>query len=452
MVTATVDGTEREIIDTTRWIAPDTFDAACRSDARTLARRAPALFFAIMVLEAVSHAGDAGAPLFLLPVAIAAMCLGLHILFRYREAWPSQPEGVLLLIWAVLLIDILVHVQTAVGNDVGDSIIMLSVGAAGIGALFMLRWLMITTLAITLMIQTWIRIDHGTTGGVAALVLPALIASFSALLFTIRRSAIRDAIRMRSMQLDLHRRDAELDTARRVHQSLATLAGGAAHHFNNRLQVITLAAEAAEIELQPDHPVRRQTGRILKAAASMAGLVADLQTYAGRQAMNRQQVTVTELLPPRLLGNWLNPLSRLNTDIQCPDLLLRVDVGQLRRTVRELLINAERSLASASGQIWLRIRLDDAGLHITVDDDGRGMHPVERQIATHPFTSGDPAARSGLGLAFAWGSIHRHGGSLTISDRAGGGTRVAILLPIGGSMNQSPRTRRAEPDNMRQTR
>ncbi len=73
-------------------------------------------------------------------------------------------------------------------------------------------------------------------------------------------------------------------------------------------------------------------------------------------------------------------------------------------------------------------------MEITVDDEGPGIPEEELARVFQPFyrVEGSRSRETGgvgLGLAIAKSLIERHHGSLTLSNRAGGGLRARIVLP-----------------------
>jgi signal transduction histidine kinase len=87
------------------------------------------------------------------------------------------------------------------------------------------------------------------------------------------------------------------------------------------------------------------------------------------------------------------------------------------------------------GQVQLVVRRQgDNGL-LQVDDSGEGIPPEHLARVFDRFHRVDRSrARStggaGLGLAIAHSLVAAHGGRITVANRPGGGTRVAILLPL----------------------
>jgi len=71
---------------------------------------------------------------------------------------------------------------------------------------------------------------------------------------------------------------------------------------------------------------------------------------------------------------------------------------------------------------------------LTVDDDGPGIPPDQREEVFGRFVRLDPArtpgsGHPGLGLAIVHDIVVSHGGSIAIADSPWGGGRVVITLP-----------------------
>jgi two-component system osmolarity sensor histidine kinase EnvZ len=104
----------------------------------------------------------------------------------------------------------------------------------------------------------------------------------------------------------------------------------------------------------------------------------------------------------------------------------------LRRAVDNLIGNALRHGTRAEVSVAFSDRL----IRITVEDDGPGIAPDQRDEAMRPFTRLDPARNQnrgggvGLGLAIVTDAARLHGGSLRLSEsKRLGGLRADIILP-----------------------
>jgi len=103
----------------------------------------------------------------------------------------------------------------------------------------------------------------------------------------------------------------------------------------------------------------------------------------------------------------------------------------LRRVVDNLLGNALRH----GHRVRISIGPDDGGAVLQIDDDGPGIAPERIDEALQPWVRlgpGDESAHQGqgLGLAIARDLAERDGGRLTLANRAEGGLRASLWLPV----------------------
>jgi signal transduction histidine kinase len=120
---------------------------------------------------------------------------------------------------------------------------------------------------------------------------------------------------------------------------------------------------------------------------------------------------------------------------------VRGDAVLLAQLVRNLVDNAARharsgiALAASPGE-------HDGRVWITVDDDGDGIPPAERDRVFDRFMRLDDArARdtggSGLGLSIVREIAHAHGGEVRVEDAPSGGARLRVELPDAASARLS---------------
>ena len=82
------------------------------------------------------------------------------------------------------------------------------------------------------------------------------------------------------------------------------------------------------------------------------------------------------------------------------------------------------------------VSLHDSGtrVEISVEDDGPGIPDDELEVAFEPFRRLDPARNpesggSGLGLTIARQVAERHGGTVSLRNRPGGGLVATLTIP-----------------------
>jgi len=182
--------------------------------------------------------------------------------------------------------------------------------------------------------------------------------------------------------------------------------------LGSQLSALHLRAGTLRLALPPGQP------------AAEAGLV-ELQTELHTAIADLRRL-VYALRPPALdelgLAGALRALAAqssaangLRVQVEAPDLLPPLPAAveaAAYRIAQEALANMVRHAHAHTGQVRLEVA---AGLGLEVIDDGLGL-PAEH--------------RAGVGLRSMRERAEELGGKCTIEPRAGGGTRVAIHLPL----------------------
>jgi signal transduction histidine kinase len=112
-------------------------------------------------------------------------------------------------------------------------------------------------------------------------------------------------------------------------------------------------------------------------------------------------------------------------------LVLPARLEGLRRAVTNLLDNA----VAHGHRARLGLALDGTHACITVEDDGPGIPEADLARVLQPYVRLDSARQHhtggvGLGLAVALQAAQAHGGTLVLGNRAGGGLRATLCLPV----------------------
>ena len=111
----------------------------------------------------------------------------------------------------------------------------------------------------------------------------------------------------------------------------------------------------------------------------------------------------------------------------------------LRRLFENLLDNALRYGGEAGAALQ---RLGEGRVEVLIDDRGPGIPEAFRERVFDPFFRVDGSRSrdtggSGLGLAVVRAIVQRHGGTIRLEDRPGGGLRVRVTLPFGTIVSEA---------------
>jgi two-component system, cell cycle sensor histidine kinase and response regulator CckA len=212
---------------------------------------------------------------------------------------------------------------------------------------------------------------------------------------------------------------------------VGALAGGIAHDFNNLLTAAMVGTSLARPE-SGDQEALDQVERALRQAAA---LTRRLLTLGRKQAPHLENIDPAVVAARALDTLKLGLPAHIALKRDLPFGLGRVlaDPDQLEQAVLNLGLNARDALPEG-GTITVELRRTDADgvsrAELSVADDGVGIEPSAVERIFEPFfTTKAPGAGTGLGLPMVATFAQRHGGSVGVSSRPGGGSRFTLSLP-----------------------
>ncbi|MFH1463085.1 MAG: ATP-binding protein [Pseudomonadota bacterium] len=225
------------------------------------------------------------------------------------------------------------------------------------------------------------------------------------------------------------------------HESLATLAGGVAHDFNNAFMAISGNLQLAERDLDPDSPLLMRFGQIRGVLDQAAILAHQMLAYASGGAPKKSSAPVAETIENAARFVLSGSPVRLEFERQGPLCAVEVDHGQIARVVQQLVTNAAQAMPEG-GTVALRLgeRTRDhrgpapipAGQRCLVLEVRDAGHGIPRELIPRLF---DPffttrAGRTGLGLTEAFTVVRDHGGAIEVDSDHGRGSTFRVWLPI----------------------
>ena len=181
---------------------------------------------------------------------------------------------------------------------------------------------------------------------------------------------------------------------------------------------------------------RLPEGEVLDTVRTMAAQVERLERFVN--SMNAaQRLGDVELHPEEATAEALTARIRETAEIlgesrhiavsvaaEGPEDTLKIDAGAVNQVFENLLGNALRFAAS---KVDVTVKTGGGRLVLRVADDGPGFTERELVTAANPYYSGNKgeADHFGLGLYICRTLCEKHGGSLTLTNEAGGGCVTA---------------------------
>ena len=121
-------------------------------------------------------------------------------------------------------------------------------------------------------------------------------------------------------------------------------------------------------------------------------------------------------------------LAAVAIDVHGDDPTVPLDREQMHIVFLNVLLNAAQAMG-LRGTIDVGIEAARGECTVTVADRGAGIAPAVREKMFQPFFS-TKSRGAGLGLPTARRIVESHGGSLAARPRDGGGTVLAVTLPL----------------------
>ncbi|HVX42105.1 MAG TPA: two-component regulator propeller domain-containing protein [Gemmatimonadaceae bacterium] len=275
-----------------------------------------------------------------------------------------------------------------------------------------------------------------------------------------RRSAELER-RVEAQTRDLTEAHARLLQAQKA-ESLAILAGGVAHDFNNVLMSVVVGAELLEYQVAGNERAAETVQRIRTAGFRAAELTQQMLAYAGKGRVAVEKVDVARLVEDMLalVRATVPRTTELAFMPPAAPAVVEADATQLRQIIMNLATNAAEAIGDRAGHVTVRVDVEERpmrelglmhaatdmpadGPYVVLDvaDDGRGIEPAILSRIFDPFFTTKFTGR-GLGLAALLGIVRGHHGGLTVITAPGEGTRFLIYLPRteGAPASQTPAT------------
>jgi len=234
--------------------------------------------------------------------------------------------------------------------------------------------------------------------------------------------SLRIALRETSRELQMGRA-AELEAERL--RAFREVARRVAHEMKNpltpvRFVVSQLSGTATPEQQEALEVLRTESGRLELLAREFANL--------GRLPEGpAADVDLGELLD-ELLRSSLPPEmeSSLSLASQTPHILGHYDA--LRRAFANLIRNAVEACGGV-GRLDVSVRTRGDTVVVVLADHGPGIPDADRSRVFQPYFTRKPDG-TGLGLAMVKQAVDLHGGSIEVTETAGGGATFTIGLPI----------------------
>jgi putative PEP-CTERM system histidine kinase len=223
----------------------------------------------------------------------------------------------------------------------------------------------------------------------------------------------------------------------RIHESkqieaFARFASFMIHDLKNTVGMLSLTAENAKANIGNEEFQKDAIDTVERSVEKMRRLIDSLKTFETSHKITKSETDVralmdTTLAPMKQIATASGVALEWRVEGSISALL---DKDAMRRVIENIVLNGIEA-ASKGGNVTADARTAaENRLHIIVTDDGTGFDPEYlKNNLFSPFSSTKKGGL-GIGLMLCKSIVESHGGRLHIESRPGGGSTVAIQLPM----------------------
>ena len=212
------------------------------------------------------------------------------------------------------------------------------------------------------------------------------------------------------------------DRLRRYVEDRTAMVGAVAHDLRTPLTRLRFRVESA-----PDSVRAKMANDIEQMDAMIAATLAFVRDASHTGERSRLELS-------SLVQSVAADMAETGADVTADpneSVVVEGDPIALRRLVTNLMDNAVKFAGNARARVYA----DGRDAVIEVDDDGPGVLDSDREQVFEPFHRGEPSRSretggAGLGLAVVRSVARSHGGDASLKNRAEGGLRATVRLPL----------------------
>src|SRR3989442_735804 len=199
--------------------------------------------------------------------------------------------------------------------------------------------------------------------------------------------------------------------------------------------ILSYAQLVSRCELEP--PARRMIEVILSQAERAGKIVRSFLSLAAKTEPKRTAFDLNETI--RNVVRLREYQAHVENIVVTADFSKDLpyawgDPHQLEQVVLNLVVNAEDAIADSQqrpGSVHLKTFVQNGRIHLTVTDNGSGIHARDMAHIFDPFfTTKDRQHGTGLGLSICSEIVEEHGGELYAWSTYGSGSTFTLELPI----------------------
>lgn len=279
-----------------------------------------------------------------------------------------------------------------------------------------------------------------TTALLVAVAMSTLLLVILLLTHRTARLLHGQAVALRDLAAEKRRADAAAGELLRLSRltTMQEMSSAIAHELNQPLSATAnyLSAATMQMGAAGGFDMQRHSEILDKAQQQVhrAGdIIRRLRNFISRGQSEESPVDIYALIESTISFSLIRD-QHADVDLRVPKstapLYVRVDSIQVQQVLMNLIRNAVEAMEHQQiKQLTIAVRtIERRMVEVSIEDNGPGLPPEIRQQVFHPFNT-SKAQGMGVGLSICRTIVEAHGGSISVADRAAGGTAFRFTLP-----------------------
>ncbi len=222
----------------------------------------------------------------------------------------------------------------------------------------------------------------------------------------------------------------QLNRAERL-SSLGEMVAAISHEIRNPLGIIRNSSELLKKKMSAFDPSNTIPDIIIEESVRLNNIITDFLDFAKPSTPNLAPCNVEQILEKNITFLWSQVKEEgyqieKNCFNNIPE--ITADSDMLYQAFLNILINAMQAMPDG-GKIHIEVRYRDDRVTISFNDEGEGISEDLLEKIWDPFFTTKESG-TGLGLGIVQNIIGSHGGNIKFENRASGGARVTVELPV----------------------
>jgi putative PEP-CTERM system histidine kinase len=200
------------------------------------------------------------------------------------------------------------------------------------------------------------------------------------------------------------------------------------HDLKNFISMLSLVLTNADRNFDNPEFRKDMTASIAKTVEKMKNLMEKLAAFSGEPVLRPERVDLNRMLREQVADMKRSVRARIVEEYRSVP-PVAIDVDEIGKVVRNLVINADESILNGKGEIRIRTSARNGKIAVSVADNGKGISREFLEKDLFQLFSTTKESGFGIGLYQSRRIVEAHGGTIEVDSEVGKGSTFTVVLP-----------------------